>query len=111
MSEIGQFIPLVSVIHYEMSQSQGTEADTCEPTHTFKDAIFTPGEETEEDRRWRHLAELTADSDVKAPGIWQRFKEEIQAISQNIYEKIWRTKKDEQTSSAWMMRVYDNADL
>jgi len=28
-----------------MSQSQGTEADTCQPTHTFKDAIFTPGEE------------------------------------------------------------------
>lgn len=45
MSEIGQFLPLVSVIHYKMSQSQGTEADTCEPTHTFKDAIFTPGEE------------------------------------------------------------------
>jgi hypothetical protein len=67
--------------------------------------------QTEEDRRWRHLAELTADSDVKAPGIWQVFKEEIQAIAQNIYEKIWRTKKDEQTSSAWMMRVYDNADL
>ncbi len=43
--------------------------------------------------------------------MWQRFKEEIQAIAQNTYEKIWRTKKDEQTSSAWMMRVYDNADL
>ncbi len=56
--------------------------------------------QTEEDRRQRHLAELTADSDVKAPGMWQRFKEEIQAIAQNIYEKIWRTKKDEQTSSA-----------
>lgn len=56
--------------------------------------------QSEEDRRRRHLAELTADSDVKAPGLWQHFKEEIQAIAQNIYEKIWRTKKDEQTSSA-----------
>jgi hypothetical protein len=45
VSEIGQFLPLVSVIHYEMSQSQGTEADTCEPTHTFKDAIFIPGKD------------------------------------------------------------------
>jgi hypothetical protein len=84
-----------------MSESKTTEAHVQEePTHTSKDVLFTSAHESEEDKRRRHLAELTADSDVKAPGFWQRFKEEIQAIAQNMYEKIRRPKSKRRSSSA-----------
>ncbi len=46
---------------------------------------------------------------MKAPGFWQRFKEEIQAIAQNMYEKIQRPKSKRRSSSAW--QSYDKTCL
>lgn len=46
------------------------------------------GVQTEEEKRREHLDSLTADSDVRAPGIGGRIKEELQAIAQSICDKL-----------------------
>lgn len=58
--------------------------------------------QSEEDKRREHLASLTADSDVRAPGIRQRIKEEVQAVYQSIHDKLCLPKK--QKTEEWGMR-------
>lgn len=58
--------------------------------------------QSEEDKRREYLASLSADSDVRAPGIWQRIKEEVQAIYQSIHDKLCLPKK--QKIEEWGMR-------
>lgn len=48
---------------------------------------------TEEEKRREHLDSLTADSDVRAPGLGKRIKEEVQAIAHSIYDKLCVPKK------------------
>ena len=55
--------------------------------------------QSEEEKRREHLASLTADSDVRAPGIGHRIKEEVQAVVHSIYDKLCIPKKDKKTKT------------
>jgi hypothetical protein len=55
--------------------------------------------QSEEEKRREHLDSLTADSDVRAPGIGHRIKEEVQAIAHGIYDKLCIPKKDRKTKT------------
>lgn len=44
--------------------------------------------QSEEEKRREHLDALTADSDVRAPGMGQRIKEEVQAVVHSVFDKL-----------------------
>lgn len=51
-------------------------------------------EQSEEEKRRAYLDSLTAESEVRAPNMGQRIKEEVQAVVHSIADKLCIPQKD-----------------